>query len=288
MTPAKPKLARLDLAYQHCQHIARKHYENFPVASLVLPARLRKHVAAVYAFARQADDLADEGILSSEARLTALTNMATTLRECSEGKTTNDPVYLAITDTITIFKLPIMLFEDLISAFSQDVNKHRYHDFNELLEYCRRSANPVGRIMLHFHDQTDVTSLHQSDDICTALQLINLYQDLHQDYHESGRIYIPLNEMKDRGVTENHFAHDINDAALHDLMQLQYRRTSELLQRGAVLGNRLQGRFGLEIRLIIAGGKRILFKLQCQENCFNRPRLKLNDKLWMLYAALLP
>lgn len=287
MTSPNLKRAQLDLAYQHCQQIARKHYENFPVASLLLPAKLRKHVAAVYAFARQADDLADEGVADAADRLAALCNMATTLHDCIDGNATDNPVYLAITHTIKVFNLPIILFNDLISAFSQDVIKHRYTDFDELLDYCQRSANPVGRIMLHLQGKTDAASLKQSDAICTALQLINFYQDLYQDYHEQNRIYIPSQDMQNRGVTENHFAQVINDTDMHDLMQLQYRRAAELLNRGAILGNRLSGRFGIEIRLIIAGGQRILFKLQHQKNCFNRPRLTINDKFWMLYTALL-
>ena len=279
---------QLDLAYQHCQLIARNHYENFPVASLLLPASIRKHVAAVYAFARQADDLADEGPLSNVERLDALSAMTATLQQYLTGNTANDPVYLAITDTIQKFQLPVALFTNLISAFSQDVTQHRYADFIELLDYCRRSANPVGRIMLHLHRHTDADSLQQSDNICTALQLINFYQDLQQDYHEMQRIYLPEQEMSACSVTENHLKHLINDTAMQQLMQLQYLRTSEILQQGAALGGRLNGRFGLEIRLIIAGGQRILHQLKQQNNCFNRPRLQLHDKLWMLYTALRP
>ncbi len=277
----------LAAAYQFCQNMARKHYENFPVASLLLPARLRKHVAAIYAFARQADDLADEGNISAEQRLRSLQEMTGLLHQCQQ-KRVDDPIYLALADTIQQFSLPVSLFDDLISAFSQDVTRHRYTSFDEVLHYCQRSANPVGRLMLYLHGQTDDLSFAQSDNICTALQLINFYQDLHQDYHELGRIYIPLQDMAVYGVTEQHFEKSINDDAMRQLMQLQYHRAEQLLLHGSALGTRLNGRFGLEIRLIIAGGERILIKLANQKNHFSRPRLNLPDKLWMLQTALLP
>ncbi|HEX5636462.1 MAG TPA: squalene synthase HpnC [Gammaproteobacteria bacterium] len=277
----------LAAAYQFCQNMARKHYENFPVASLLLPARLRKHVAAIYAFARQADDLADEGNISAEQRLQALQEMTGLLHQCQQARV-DDPLYLALADTIQQFSLPVSLFDDLISAFSQDVTRHRYTSFDEVLHYCQRSANPVGRLMLYLHGQTDDLSFAQSDNICTALQLINFYQDLHQDYHELGRIYIPLQDMAVYGVTEQHFEKSINDDAMRQLMQLQYHRAEQLLLHGSALGTRLDGRCGLEIRLIIAGGERILIKLANQKNHFSRPRLNLPDKLWMLQTALLP
>lgn len=279
--------AQLDAAYRYCLDTARNHYENFPVASLLLPRHLRKHIAAIYTFARLADDLADEGNQPPDIRLNALKTMDSALRQCAQGETSNDPVYLALANTIQHYNLPVELFSELISAFGQDVMKHRYIDFNDLLDYCRRSANPVGRLMLYLHGKTDDQSMQQSDDICTALQLINFYQDLHQDYHEMQRIYIPQKDMAAYGVTEQHFIELINDDAMHHLMQLQYQRASQLLTRGAVLGKRLHGRFGLEIRLIIAGGERILHKLKTQENKFSRPRLNYYDKLWMLKTALL-
>ena len=279
--------ANLDAAYQSCLDMARKHYENFPVASFLLPRHLRKHVAAIYAFARQADDLADEGNMPAEQRLKALQEMNIRLHSCTHGNTSDDPMYLALANTIQQFNLPVALFSDLISAFSQDVTQHRYASFEDVLNYCKRSANPVGRLMLHLHGKTDDLSFMQSDKLCTALQLINFFQDLHQDYHEMGRIYIPLQDMAIYGITEKHFEKSINDDAMHQLMQLQYHRTSQLMLHGSALGSRLQGRFALEIRLIIAGGERILFKLMNQKNHFSRPRLTLRDKFWMLQTALL-
>ncbi|MDQ1362930.1 MAG: hydroxysqualene synthase [Pseudomonadota bacterium] len=278
----------LHAAYQYCQNMARMHYENFPVASLILPHQLRKHVAAIYVFARMADDLADEGQQSAMNRLQALQDMDNAVKKCLANPASDEPVYLALADTIQRFNLPVELFSDLISAFSQDITKKRYATFNDLLDYCRRSANPVGRLMLHLYKQADADSCHLSDNICTALQLINFFQDLHQDYHEMGRIYIPLQDMTACGVTEQHFQQAISDHSMQRLMQIQYQRAAGLLQRGARLGKQLHGRSGLETRLIIAGGERILHKLEKQENPFSRPRLNLNDKLWMLKTALLP
>lgn len=277
----------LATAYQYCLDKARAHYENFPVASLLLPRHLRKHVAAIYTFARQADDLADEGDMSDQQRLQALQHMQDQLDNGLQDSI-DHPMYLALADTIQQFKLPVSLFSDLISAFSQDVTKHRYTSFDEVLNYCRRSANPVGRLMLTMQGRTDELSFIQSDHICTALQLINFYQDLHQDYHELGRIYIPAQDMAVYGVTELHFEKSISDDAMHQLMQLQYHRAEQFILNGSALGSRLNGRFGLEIRLIIAGGERVLFKLLKQKNHFSRPRLTLHDKLWMLQTALLP
>jgi squalene synthase HpnC len=279
--------AELDSAYQYCQKTAGQHYENFPVASLLLPRKLRKHVAAIYCLARQADDLADEGSVSDQDRLAALTVMDNEIRKCALGQNSRNPVYLAVSNTLRQFNLPVTLFCDLITAFSQDVTTHRYTSFDSLVNYCQHSANPIGRLMLYLYGQTDELSFQQSDNICTALQLINFYQDLHQDYHEMGRIYVPLQDMMAQGVTESHFENSVNDDAMHQLMQLQYQRASRLLASGSALGKRLHGRFGLEIRLIIAGGERILHKLNNQQNHFSRPRLNLLDKLWMLQKVLL-
>jgi squalene synthase HpnC len=253
-----------------------------------MPRHLRKHVAAIYCFARQADDLADEGDATAEMRLLDLQQMRVEISKCMQGKPSNEPVYLALANTLQCFSLPAELITDLISAFSQDLTKYRYTDFADLLAYCQRSANPIGRMLLHLHGKADSASCTLSDNICTALQLINFYQDIHQDYHEMKRIYIPLEDMAASGVTEKHFKNSINDEAMHQLMQLQYQRASLLLSRGKVLGKKLHGRFGLEIRLIIAGGECILNKLKNQQNPFSRPRLRSFDKLWILKTALLP
>jgi len=274
-------------AYQYCLKIAQSHYENFPVASWFLPRRMRYPIAALYAFARQADDFADEGNLSNEQRLDKLAQMASQIENLYAKKTCTEPVFIALNDSITRFNLPKSLFLDLIDAFKQDVSQKCYADFGELMQYCRRSANPVGRAMLHIYGQTDTKSLAQSDAICSALQLINFYQDLAQDYDEMQRIYIPLNEIQAAKIDESYFKQHTTDGPMVVLMRKQYQRAHQLLQGGAPLGKRLKGRFGFEIRLIIAGGSRILIKLDKQtDDVFTRPRLEFKDWIWIFWKAL--
>ena len=274
-------------AYQHCLQIARSHYENFPVASWVLPRRMRKPVAAVYAFARMADDIADEGNLDDDSRIRQLDAMAEQLDLIAAGKVPDDAMYIALADSIEKHHLPIELFHDLLSAFKQDVSKKRYADFGELMNYCRRSANPVGRLLLHIYGQTDRQSLGQSDAVCSALQLINFYQDLNQDYVEMGRIYIPEDEMAASFVTEAHISNCRSDGPMLHLMRKQYERANKLLSAGSPLGKNLKGRFGFEIRLIIAAGSRVIQKLYQQNtDLFSRPRLNKADWLWIFWTAL--
>ena len=274
-------------AYKYCLRIAKGHYENFPVASILLPKRMRLPIAAIYAFARTADDWADEGDLSDDERLQALDGMAQDVTDAYEGNPANDPIYIALADTMQRFDLPVSLFHDLISAFKQDVTRKRFADFGELMNYCRRSANPVGRLLLHLYGLTDRKSLGHSDALCSALQLINFYQDLDQDYHELGRIYIPQDEMAASFVSEDHFIQKRSDGAMMQLMRKQYQRANKLLNSGAPLGKRLKGRFGLEIRLITAAASRVLQRLdQQQHDLFSRPRLKPSDWLWIVWTAL--
>jgi squalene synthase HpnC len=274
-------------AYRACIQIARSHYENFPVASWFLPRPMRGPIAAIYAFARRADDLADEGDMTNEARLQALDDMARALDACICGQPGDDPVYIALADCMTRYQLPPELFHDLLDAFRQDVSKKRYADFGEVMQYCRRSANPIGRLLLHLYGQTDRQSLGYSDAVCSALQLINFYQDLYQDAQELGRIYIPQDEMRKHFVMEPQFSHRQTNGPMLMLMRKQYKRAHQLLQAGAPLGKKLKGRFGFEIRLIIAGGSKILQKLEMQyDDVFSRPRLNFHDWLWIFWKAL--
>jgi len=250
---------------------------------------MRLPVAAIYAFARRADDIADEGDMCDEKRIDELNQLAQQINSLFAGETSDDPVFIALADCIQRFDLPESLFQDLIDAFKQDVSKKRYADFAELMQYCRRSANPVGRLMLYLYGQTDRTSLGQSDAVCSALQLINFYQDLAQDYQELDRIYIPQDEIRAAFVNDSYFNSQRTDGPMLILMRKQYARAHKLLQGGAPLGKSLKGRFGFEIRLIIAGGSRILLKLDKQnENIFSRPRLDFNDWLWVFWKALFP
>lgn len=277
----------LEQAYQHCRQVAAGHYENFPVASFLLPARLRNPVAVIYAFARQADDFADEGERSPAERLELLDAWEDEIWNILSGRPSREPVFIALADVIKHHALPVQLFSDLLSAFRQDVEQQRYADFAELQEYCRRSANPVGRLLLYLHEAASTQNLQQSDQICTALQLINFLQDLRQDYDEHGRIYLPQDEMATAGVTEQHLAEQISDAAMQALIDRQLQRAGALLQTGAPLGDRLGGRFGLEIRLIIQAASRVLVKLQNHEgDVFRRPRLARRDYVGIVLAAL--
>lgn len=286
MTSSDSSLS-IKAAYRHCSKIARQHYENFPVASWVLPRRMRQPVAAIYAFARMADDIADEGELDDNSRIQQLDTMAEQLKNTVSGNIPDDPVYIALGDAIKTYNLPVELFHDLLSAFKQDVTQKRYSDFGELMNYCRRSANPVGRLLLHIYGQTDRQSLGQSDAICSALQLINFYQDLDQDYQEMGRIYLPEDEMRSSFVTEEHIKNRRSDGPMLLLMRKQYERTNKLINAGAPLGKTLKGRFGFEIRLIIAAASRMIHKLyQQNDNLFSRPRLSKADWLWIFWKAL--
>ncbi|HEY9197997.1 MAG TPA: squalene synthase HpnC [Gammaproteobacteria bacterium] len=277
----------LDQAYAACQTIARSHYENFPVASWLLPRAVRRPVAVIYAFARQADDLADEGDLAPEARLAGLAAFDAMLDGIEAGIPQTTPLGLALGDVILRHALPIGLFRDLLSAFRQDVTRQRYAHFGEVMDYCRRSANPIGRLLLHLMRRTDARDLACSDGICSALQLINFYQDLAQDYAENGRIYIPQEDMQRFGVDEDHFRTRRTDFGMQRLMQAQYDRAFRMLRAGAPLAKRLPGRFGFELRLTVLGGKRILEYLdRNRADVFARPRLTRADAVRIVWQAL--
>lgn len=277
----------LEQAYAECQALARRHYENFPVGSRLLPRALRRPVTVIYTFARTADDLADEGDLTAAERLAGLQELADMLDGITAGTTQNDCLGRALADVLSRHQLPIQLFHDLLNAFRQDVIKTRYENFGEVMEYCRRSANPIGRLLLRLHGDTDARHLAYSDAICSALQLINFYQDLHQDYSENGRIYIPRDELERFGVCEDQLREQRTDPALQRLMQLQYERAQRLLRSGAPLVKSVPGRFGFELRLIVLGGQNILQQLiHNPQNAFARPRLKTSDWLGIGWHAL--
>jgi phytoene synthase len=241
--------------------VAVGHYENFPVASLLLPARLREPVEVIYRFARSADDLADEGDAPAEIRLGKLSLYRESLLKIQSGETPRDPLFQDVARIGREHALPIQSFRDLVDAFTQDVTKKRYADFRELADYCRRSANPVGRLLLHLFKQTTDSNLRCSDAICSALQLANFWQDIEIDYAK-GRIYLPQDEMARHGVTERHIAEKKCDDAWRSLMGFQVQRSRDMLLSGAALGRALPGRVGLEIRATIQGGLRILEKIE--------------------------
>jgi phytoene synthase len=267
------------------------HYENFPVASLLLPARLREPVEAIYAFARSADDIADEGDAEALLRLARLNDYRFELDAIERGEDPRDaqlaPLFTRLARTIRHHALPVQPFRDLLDAFSQDVGKTRYADFAELAEYCRRSANPVGRLMLHLYAAATPDNLRLSDRICTSLQLINFWQDVAVDW-EKARIYLPGADMTRFGVGEAHVATQRCDAAWHALMGFQVQRARAMMREGAPLARRLPGRIGWELRLMVLGGLRILERIEAvRHDVFrHRPTLGKGDWPRLVWRAL--
>lgn len=260
------------------------HYENFPVASLLLPQKLRQPVAVIYRFARSADDFADEGDDPPAERLAKLESYRQKILSVARGETPADPLFRELAATIREHSLPPQLFVDLLDAFSQDVTKQRYANFAELTDYCRRSANPVGRLLLHLFKRTADSELSRSDAICSGLQLVNFWQDAGIDYAK-GRIYLPQDEMAAHGVTERHLAEKTCDPAWRSLMSFQVRRATALLLAGAPLGRSLPGRAGLELRATVQGGLRILEKIKAADYDVFRRRPVLRRRDWPLLIA---
>jgi squalene synthase HpnC len=259
------------------------HYENFPVASLLLPRRLRPAVAAIYWFARSADDFADEGERPPAERLADLDGYGAELGRIAADRAPHSPRFAELAAVIRRHRLPIEPFRDLLDAFRQDVLKQRYATFAEVLDYCRRSANPVGRLMLALYDAPAPGDLAQSDAICTALQLINFWQDVALDWRK-GRIYLPQDEMARFGVSERHLADARADDAWRRLMAFQTSRARALLESGAPLARTLPGRIGWELRMVVQGGLRILERIDGAGGDVFRRRPVLRGPDWALMA----
>lgn len=266
------------------------HYENFPVASFLCPPQLRPAVAAIYWFARTADDIADEGDASALVRLADLAAYRADLMAVASGRSASTRwagVFANLRPVIKQFKLPVNLLADLLSAFEQDVVKQRYATEAELTDYCRRSANPVGRLLLHLYGVTDAQSLQQSDSICSALQLINFWQDLSIDIPR-GRIYLPADTWQRHGVTEAHLlALDATPNAI-DLIAASARSAWATMQKGSELPKKVPGRAGWELRLVVQGGLRILDKIEALgfNTLKTRPKLGRWDFVVMAWRAL--
>ena len=262
------------------------HYENFPVASILMPKRLRKPVAAIYHFARAADDIADEGELSDAERLRQLADFRGELDHIATGESPSLPLFQRLAVEVEAHALPLQPMHDLLDAFSQDVVKKRYANYDELLDYCRRSANPVGTLLLHLYEEATPVNLAYSDAICTSLQLINFWQDVAKDI-AIARIYLPQDEMTRFGVTEEQIVQARCDDAWRALMKFQIERARALMLQGKPLGTILTGRIGLEMRMIIQGGLRILDKIEAADyDVFNqRPVLRPFDWVIMLMKS---
>jgi squalene synthase HpnC len=276
------------------------HYENFPVASWLCPPQLRAPIAAVYQFARTADDIADEGDDSAAERLTALHAYRCDLAAAMRGSGWSDrwpAVFAPLARTISHFGLPELLLADLLSAFVQDIEKTRdggaYANRVELLDYCRRSANPIGRLLLHFYGVADPQALAQSDAICSALQLINFWQDPSVDLPR-GRFYLPLADCAALGLNRESFkgfrplapAQPAREAI--DLIAIEVAWARQLMKQGAPLVHRVPGCAGWELRLVVQGGLRILDKIEALgfDTFAQRPTIGKSDAPLLLWRAL--
>lgn len=261
------------------------HYENFPVASILMPARLRRPVTLIYRFAREADDFADEGHAPAAERLRQLAGFSEELDRIERGEPTElRPWFGDLATVIREYQLPLPLFRDLLSAFAQDVTKGRYTDYADVLDYCRRSANPIGRLLLTLYGKATAQNNAWADAICSSLQLINFWQDVAVDYRKN-RIYFPQEDMARFGIKEEQIAAQDAGGNWRELMRFQVERARALLLSGTPLIRELPGRLGLEMRMIIAGGERILNKIaQVDYDVFRRrPVLKPYD--WLAMAG---
>jgi len=263
------------------------HYENFPVASVLLPKRLVPAVEAIYAFARSADDLADEGDAPPAERLAALAAYEAALASIARGEQQADPMFARLAAVIAQYRLPLQPFHDLLSAFQQDVGTKTYANFPLLLDYCRRSANPVGLLMLTLYGAADARNIADSDAICSSLQLINFLQDVAID-RQKERIYIPLDDMARFGVTAAQLDRAEADARFRALMQFEIDRARAMMIDAAPLAKRLPGRIGWELRMVVQGGLRILARIEgAGHDVFRRrPQLALPDWLAIMWRAL--
>jgi hydroxysqualene synthase len=284
--------AVLRRAYDACTELARAHYENFPVASLLLPRRMRPAIAAVYAFARRADDFADEPGYTQPERLRLLDDWQRRLEAAAAGTvsagTANDLIFVAVADAIREHDLPVSLFSDLLSAFRQDVTTSRYERWVDVLDYCSRSANPVGRLVLRIAGHRDDALDRSSDALCTALQLTNFWQDLAIDWSR-GRLYVP------EEIWRAHHA-DVESLDAR-IMTTQWKaaladcgvRTRELFERGRPVCDGVSGRLRYELRATWLGGTRILDRLdRAGYDVFRaRPKLGASDALVIACETLL-
>ena len=292
MSTSAPALAS---AYAACERDARAHYENFPVASLLLPKAMRPHVAAVYAFARAADDFADEGRRPVEERHALLDGWIGRLHDAASGRASGPPprggepanareIFVALGASIRTHGLPVELFEDLVSAFRQDIETTRYASWSDLLDYCRRSANPVGRLVLRIAGHRDAVLDAASDAVCTALQLTNFWQDLRIDF-ERGRIYVPADERAAHGAVEKDLDGPRLGPAWRQTIASAAARTRALFGAGRPVCDAVSGRLRYELRATWLGGMRILDRLERSgfDPVRARPKLGAGDVPWFAW-----
>jgi|TARA_B110000879_G_scaffold69436_1_gene97086 squalene synthase HpnC len=271
--------------------LASQHYENFPVASFALPKDLRYPIALIYHFARCADDFADEDNHTQAERLVLLQGYVDELNIIKANGSSQDAFFIEFAQMLRDRKLPLAPFYDLLDAFKQDVIKTRYVNFDEVLDYCKRSANPIGALLLHLFNKASPKNLAYSDNICSALQLINFYQDVAIDFDDTDhprRIYCCQDEMQEFGITETQMAAQQSNVNWERFMRFNVERAETMLQTGKPLGRILPGRMGLEMRLIIAGGETIIRKLKMVNGdvFHKRPTIKAWDWPAILIKAI--
>lgn len=270
--------------------VSVNHYENFPVASWLCPPALRPAIRAIYAYARTADDLADEGGAPATMRLADLSAFEVDLHAVASGQPASarwPAVFVPLADAIRRHRLPVSLLTDLLSAFRQDVVKTSYADRAELIDYCRRSASPVGRLLLHLHGIEDAVALRRSDAICTALQLTNFWQDLAIDIARA-RLYLPLADCARHGVTLDALRAGHDGVATRALVAEMVGWARALMLHGAPLVHQVPGRAGWELRLVVQGGLRILHKIERNgfDSLHHRPTLAWRDAPAIAWQAL--
>ena len=277
----------LDESFRFCEQLTRNHYENFPVASLFLPKEKRKHVAAIYAFARIADDFADEPGMTPAERIEAINDWEEQLLLSQNGEA-HHPVFIALKQTAERFEIPIELFRNLLQAFRSDVTTNRYQTFDDVLAYCRNSANPVGRLVLLLFNYRGETLMNYSDSICTALQLANFWQDLSVDLQKN-RVYLPQEDLNRFDCGEDELFNGVATERFQGLMKYQIRRTEELFNGGRPLLREVGRDLSLELRLTWHGGMKILDKIKrLQYNTLaSRPVLSWRDKASVLYSSFI-
>lgn len=283
-----PDARAVAAAYRHCRRIATAHYENFTVGSWVLPRRLRLPIAAIYVFARSADDIADEGTLTAGERLARLAAWEAKLDACYAGRAT-DPVFIALADTVRRFDLPIKPFRRLLEAFRQDVHFAPFASFAELRAYCRNSADPVGHLMLALFGYHDAARRELADKICTGLQLANFWQDVAVDAAR-GRIYLPLDDLQCFGCSSEDLAGGVPTDALRALIGFEVERARTSLREGLELTAHVDRALAREVRLFGWGGLAILSRIEARGfDVFTaRPVLSRGEKVRLVLRALAP
>jgi squalene synthase HpnC len=273
-------------AYKYCEELTRNHYENFPVASLFMPRDYRRYICSIYAFARIADDFADEGTLSPAERLQNLDDWEENLDKCFDGRP-EGPVFTALAETVTQFGIPKVPFTRLLKAFRMDVTQKRFESFEQLRYYCEYSANPIGELVLYVFKCATGRTVSLSDKICTGLQLTNFWQDVSVDWRK-GRIYLPLEDFRRFSYTEADLTHHIADERFCQLVEFEVSRSKTLFEEGKPLLDEVVSDLRFELALTWHGGMTILNKIE--DVGYNvlkkRPTISSIDKLILLSKAM--